>query len=117
MKINNNIYRSSNAIEQKINSWTEESDLVAQIIWQYDTVFSDCELEVKTECTGAAFIHEKSTASGYVETNREPKGSTIEVKALSKTAIKYSAVETLSGYTRESSRPTHVGDFWLHQKP
>ena len=86
-------------------SWTKESDQVAQITRQYDTDFTDCELEATTERIGAAFIHDKSIASGYVETNREPKGSTIEVKALNKTAITCTAVETLSGYTKERSRP------------
>ena len=49
--------------------------------------------------------------------NRESKVSTIEVKALSKTVITFTAVETLSGYMRERSKPTNVGDFWLHRKP
>ena len=78
---------------------------------------NNCELESTTKRIGAAFIHDKSIASRYVETHREPKGNTIEVKALNKTAITCTAVETLSGYTRERCRPTHVGDFWLHRKP
>ena len=51
-----------------------------------------------------------------METNREPKSNTIKVKVLSMTAITCTTVETLSRYTRERSRPTNVGDFWLHQK-
>ena len=61
MKISNNIYRSSNVIDQKINSWTEESDQVAQITWKHGTIFADCKLEVIKEHTWAAFIHDKST--------------------------------------------------------